>query len=101
MSLIDERSQQFHQAGMDAGMGLHEAVEPGHQHGLSQQRTHQVAHAGTMAADQVVLKLDAVLVAYLVLGHRAKTGIDPINQFSRWKNLSGTDSWPPLFPLPP
>ena len=80
--MIDQGGQQFHQAGVNAGMRLHQTVEPGHQHGFSQQGAHGVAHAGTMTANQVILKLEPVFVADLILGHGAETRVDAINQFS-------------------
>ncbi len=34
-----------------------------------------------MTADKVVLQLDALVVLYFVLRHRAETCIDPVNNF--------------------
>ena len=79
--IVDEFFDQVHRFGVYARIALHEAVEPGQHHSLHHNGRHQAVAARTVAADEVILELEHVLLAHFILGHGAETGVDPVDQF--------------------
>ncbi len=78
--MIDHVAQEVHQVCMYAGITLHEAAEARDHETLGKHGSQAFAGAGAVTADEVVLQLVSVLFGDAVLRHRAKTGIDTVNE---------------------
>ena len=66
---------------MHARRTLHQAIQSREHRCARKIFSHRLSCSGTVASDQIVLKLTLVLITDLILSHRSKTSINAINDF--------------------
>src|SRR5690554_4780120 len=78
---VQEFGHQFNDRWMDTTSAEAQGVQSCQHGSANTLGVNWISRAGGMAADQIVLELNAFLILYSVLRHRSKSGIDTINNF--------------------
>src|ERR1700761_1895249 len=80
---VDKGNQQIHHIAVYARVTLYKAAQPGNHQSFTKLRRDGFTTAGSVAANEVILQLQHILLVDLILRHRTETGIDAVDELVR------------------